>query len=57
MEFKYDTPPNFMEWKVNGVPFAKPMDFISKGIKAEKFDYTFTKPKQNTLQKFQRRMY
>ncbi len=48
MEFKYDTLPDFISWKVNGVPYAKPMDFISKGIKVEKFDYTFTKPKHTT---------
>lgn len=48
MEFKYDTLPDFISWKVNGVPYAKPMDFISKGIKAEKFDYTFTKPEHTT---------
>ena len=44
MEFKYDTLPDFISWKVNGVPYAKPMDFMKKGIKVEKFDYTFTKP-------------
>ena len=48
MEFKYDTLPDYISWKVNGVPYAKPMDFISKGIEVEKFDYTFTKPEYTT---------
>ena len=48
MEFKYDTLPDFISWKVNGVPYAKPMDFMKKGIKPEKFDYKFTKPEHTT---------